>query len=595
MKAKTPSLIIILLLAPFKFLLYIVDILIIKTLVVPLVKNKKVSYLVVFITFALCIFALLFFFLAIWGMWRINVEAARIKTAMLDAEKVVAIKYSAQTFINLGNSIIARMDKTGSDQLLQGGDLELNPSYDEVKQVTTALKNVQNNYDLFRSTVVETGKFMESRANVNEIEEILNAANSYKENLVNTRDGSYLTMIVGQLNNIISPITILEKDLQEKYVQKASRNANQVFGSTAWVLLSILGFIIVGSFFVTRAILHSLTEISSSVHQSAQEYSAGALVTADSALRITETMGQFKLAIGEIGKALSQVTQGSATSAGAAEKITVLVENVATIMDNLSLQAQDTFKALRNSHDLINQSGVNVTKSTGIIENTFAQIGENVKIAGQVTRTVNDLSRQIEEVDTILHTIGHITDQTNLLSLNATIEAARAGEHGRGFAVVAERIRKLSSESAEAAERIRDIIMGIQKATNNVVLSMDKTINGVRTASEDVAEVAKVFQTLQHAFQEVLTINDLAVQNAQTQAEATEKVLKTTKEVVSSIEQISSQLEETSASMEELSAEVQEITASSEEILTGVKISATMAQQHANLAKDVADKMSLLT
>ncbi len=45
---------------------------------------------------------------------------------------------------------------------------------------------------------------------------------------------------------------------------------------------------------------------------------------------------------------------------------------------------------------------------------------------------------------------------------NGSIEAARAGEYGKGFAVVATDIRNLARDSAENADRIKDLVKNVQ-------------------------------------------------------------------------------------------------------------------------------------
>ena len=569
--------------------------LVIQKLIVPRLQNQKISILVRVIIFILLASMLILSLSAIFGMFYIYANARRIQTTLTNLQSSYQFITSVKGFINIIDNISARMDIIGSPKLIRSGDLKLLGQYDEVNKIINECITIENNFNALKKAVLEEGKFMESRGTLDKIKELLDNINEYKENIIATGDGFYVTMIAGELESLNPFAIALDNDLQEQYVKKAVSNAEKAYRilTICFIVGTIIIFFV--AYIITNATLKSMRSIGEAVHASAVQSSEGANITANSSYKMAEAMGQLKLAIGEIGAALSQVTQGSTSSATAAEKITILVDNVADIMDRLSLQAQETVSALRNSHNLISQAGINVANSSEIIEHTLEQIHTNVKISGQVTKTVNDLSKEIEEVDTILHTIGHITDQTNLLSLNATIEAARAGEHGRGFAVVAERIRKLSNESAEAAERIRDIIMGIQKATNNVVISMDKTISGIRSAAEEVSSVAKIFSDLQQTFQEVLGINDFAVQNAQTQAEATDKVLLTTKDVVSAVEQISAQLEETSASMEQLSAEVEEITATSEEILSSIQQAASIARNQATLAREVTAKMELLT
>lgn len=67
---------------------------------------------------------------------------------------------------------------------------------------------------------------------------------------------------------------------------------------------------------------------------------------------------------------------------------------------------------------------------------------------------VTSLMRQVKQLTPLASLITDIARQTNLLAINAAIEAARAGKEGAGFKVVAEEVRRLSNQTAQAAQQI---------------------------------------------------------------------------------------------------------------------------------------------
>lgn len=72
----------------------------------------------------------------------------------------------------------------------------------------------------------------------------------------------------------------------------------------------------------------------------------------------------------------------------------------------------------------------------------------------QTVEKIDDMVREMEQIQQLVEDIKGIADQTNLLALNAAIEAARAGEAGRGFSVVADEVRKLSADSNKFSDQI---------------------------------------------------------------------------------------------------------------------------------------------
>ena len=117
------------------------------------------------------------------------------------------------------------------------------------------------------------------------------------------------------------------------------------------------------------------------------------------------------------------------------------------------------------------------------------QIDSAVQAAQTASSLITQLSAATAEIVGIVDTISVVARQTNLLALNATIEAARAGDAGRGFAVVAGEVKALSTETAKAADGIRqriDRLRETAEASTNAVASVVGTVQGVRPVFDTV-------------------------------------------------------------------------------------------------------------
>jgi methyl-accepting chemotaxis protein len=111
---------------------------------------------------------------------------------------------------------------------------------------------------------------------------------------------------------------------------------------------------------------------------------------------------------------------------------------------------------------------------------------------------MEQISGQLDKVNTILNEVESISSQTNLLALNAAIEAARAGESGRGFAVVADEVRKLSLRSADFSTQIRSHMNEVTSAVSQTggVIQQFSTQN-MSFAMESKTNVESMMATIQ--------------------------------------------------------------------------------------------------
>jgi len=199
-------------------------------------------------------------------------------------------------------------------------------------------------------------------------------------------------------------------------------------------------------------------------------------------------------------------------------------------------------------------------EGTNLMDSSMKQMADiNGKMKHSVDR-IQQLSRQAEQISTLVLVIRSIADQTNLLALNASIEAARAGEHGSGFAVVAGEIRKLADQVSKAAHDITSIVGSIQEETLVMVKSLEEGYAQVQVGTE---QIDRTGDTLQQIHASISVVSDKLAAIAETidgitrqsgdYAEAIDKLAALSQESASVVEETSASIEESNASMEGVS------------------------------------------
>jgi methyl-accepting chemotaxis protein len=125
--------------------------------------------------------------------------------------------------------------------------------------------------------------------------------------------------------------------------------------------------------------------------------------------------------------------------------------------------------------------------------NILSQFGDKTgDVILEMVSNVEELGKQVKQIDHISQNVAYIADQTNLLALNAAIEAARAGEAGRGFNVVAEEVRKLAAQTKDAVGNVKKISeqMNLKSSiTNDNILNVKNTFEQYLDESNNVGGI----------------------------------------------------------------------------------------------------------
>ena len=247
--------------------------------------------------------------------------------------------------------------------------------------------------------------------------------------------------------------------------------------------------------------------------------------------RLSEGVGVLKTHSDQSAEILDKHQQETDQVVTAVEELSVTAEMVAE-------NAQDTAMFTHEA----NSSGERSKETIINAQQSLERLAQEVEGA---TENVANMSKETQDISSILSVIGGIADQTNLLALNAAIEAARAGEQGRGFAVVADEVRALAGRTQASTGEIELALDKLQQESVSVVGSIDSTRN---TSQQTVSEAAAVADSLETMTGFVEKINDLSTQIASS-AQEQNAVIREISQNMSRIHTMVQELSSTGASV----------------------------------------------
>lgn len=186
---------------------------------------------------------------------------------------------------------------------------------------------------------------------------------------------------------------------------------------------------------------------------------------------------------------------------GDPEKVKPLQKLAAIIV----AQEYEKYMNILKRKKIIENVTMEIESISAVIEKITAGSLANFESMNKMEVLSNESEHNMKNINEVLRTIKHITDQTRMLGFNATIEAARVGEAGRAFAVVSQEINKLSDNSRESLANTTLIIKKVQDSITAIIESVRDT---TQIAKEQSIEMQNICDSMMDIKTEVINLNN---------------------------------------------------------------------------------------
>lgn len=249
---------------------------------------------------------------------------------------------------------------------------------------------------------------------------------------------------------------------------------------------------------------------------------------------------------------MNELLSSTQNVAGSMKDIKAATNNTA-----MSIQEQSNMTSLINDAisqtsqasermvEIANSSNDSVHENMLLMDELKAQSAHIAETNEAVRESMQKLQSRAKEVESIAGMILSISSQTNLLALNASIESARAGDAGRGFAVVADQIRQLADETKKSTEDITKIANELNSNADEVVGSVQSTIEAAGIQRDKIETAGKSFKVLNENMENLIGHVDDVNKHVNGLSESNNKI-------VGNISQLSAVTEEVTVNAEQI-------------------------------------------
>ncbi len=263
----------------------------------------------------------------------------------------------------------------------------------------------------------------------------------------------------------------------------------------------------------------------------------------------------FNASFETLAKSMALITATSEAIRSGTGEISAASDNLAQHTERQAASLEETTASLGEITTTVKTTADAAGHAREVVAAARADAERGGEIGGKAIEAMGKIEKASNQIGQIIGVIDEIAFQTNLLALNAGVEAARAGDAGKGFAVVASEVRSLAQRSAEAAKKIKALIL----------TSTTQVGEGV----ELVAESGKALEQIERKVIEITAVVTEIATNAQSQATGLQEINVAVNEMDQVTQQTAAIVEETAAAARALAGEAEELASMIEQYRIG--------------------------
>ncbi len=309
----------------------------------------------------------------------------------------------------------------------------------------------------------------------------------------------------------------------------------------------------------------NLTELTEDLKNST-DVAKSAEEVASAAEELSSAVSEINRSGAQIMAAIEQIRKGAEVQSSAADEAAAATAQIEKGVEIAQVRATASGEKILAIKSLL---AVNKTSIDGLIAGV-SSAPDASRVSIKQIKALELVSRRI---DKIVDAITTVSIQTNMLAVNGSIEAARAGEFGKGFVVVATDIRNLAHDSAENADRIKDLV----KAVQDQIALVGRDLEEIVATAQNEVEKAKVSSA-----NLVLIETDIAIVE-----NGAKEILAASNEIAAAVGQVKTGIEQISAAAQEADKAATEAAAAAKQQSQGAEELAAAIEEIASLADEL--------